>query len=76
MIKVCVPESKIENVSVEYGKYYVRYFSGRQKVYTNPPKSVMDFIKKTPSKEHYKTDLTDFGGKEYEWDLYRNYQEV
>ena len=71
MLEICVPKSRIECVSVESGKYHVRYFSGRRIVYEQPPKSVTDFIAKTPTKEHMTIKYKD---DRYEYDLYRNYR--
>ena len=71
MLEICVPESKIELVQVEWGMYHVRYWSGRQVLYDNPPKSVTEFMKKTPTKEHM---TCKYNGRTWEWDLYRNYK--
>ena len=71
MLEVCIPESKIEWVQIEYGIYYVRYWSGRERKFTEPPASILEFIEKTPTKEHM---TCEYGGRTWEWDLYRNYK--
>ena len=72
MLEICVPKSKIETVIVRNGKYYVEYFSRRNIVYTNPPKTVTELIEKTPTKEHF---VGKYGNDmEFEFVLYRNYR--
>lgn len=71
-MQICVPESKIEWVSVERGAYYVRYFSGRNRKFKDPPRSVREFMAKTPVREHWSFA---YNGDNWETDLYRNYLE-
>lgn len=68
-IEVRLPKCKIQSVSVMDGTYSVNYWSGRERKFTTPPTSVLDFVERV-SKEHWEVKYKNVTK---EFDVYRNY---